>query len=131
MYHMVWHFRYPYFRFPRKFFRKPFISFKIKKCCYKYLTCLNTFRHFCNFQYTLGSIGPTEVTDSIKYTQFLSSRYNTTSGILSCNVISNPSSVNFSTFFTKSFSIVSPTYRHSEFGANLGANSSIIAFCFC
>lgn len=40
------------------------------------------------------------------------------SGILSCKVISNPNSLSFSVFFTKSFSMVSPTYRHSEFGAN-------------
>lgn len=50
-----------------------------------------------------GFIGPTEVTASTKYTQFLSSRYNTTSGILSCKVISKPIDDNLSTSFTKSF----------------------------
>ena len=61
----------------------------------------------------LAPIGPTEITDSTKYIQFLSALYEITSGILSCKVILNLNSFSFSTFFTKSFSMVSPTYKHS------------------
>ncbi len=129
MYHMLRHLRNPDFRFPCQGLRKSLICLKIKKCCHKDFPCCYILRHLCQFQYSFGI-----------HRSYRSYRFNKINPVLIFPVQNyiwhlvvqgylKPQFCQFSTFFTKSFSIVSPTYKHSDPGAKRGANSLIIAFC--
>lgn len=129
MYHMIWHICDPDFCFPCKVFGKLFECFEIKECCHVNFTCCNILCHFLNFL------------DSFRlHRSNRSHRFHKVQPIFICNIKNyiwhfvvksniKTQCSKFSSCLTKSFSVVSPTYRHSELGAKRGANSSIIAFC--
>lgn len=74
MNHVVWHICNPDFRFPCQLFGEFLECLEIKKSRHIYFPAVTLLVMDSISNIRLGSIGPTEVTDSTKYTQFLSSR---------------------------------------------------------
>ena len=72
MNHVIWHICNPNLCFPSECSRKLLKRLKVKKRGHINFTSRNAICYFLNLLDSFGSMGPTEVTASIKYSHFFS-----------------------------------------------------------